>query len=195
VSSHPNPLSEAERRARDATMIRLVRAGSPVTEVAARFGLRTRRVYTICRERGLTFGYDGSLGRNADRRRLYRAIAKAAAEGMTLHEICTRLQTTVGVVQRACLKHGTKPRRKPNALFERLLAARRGARQRLTRRAGPGGLALLINGEFRAARPRAVARLLLGSDLSTTQIARRHGMSTRGVTKVWARLSVLSMRR
>lgn len=195
MSSHPNPLSEAERRARDAIIIRLVRAGSPVKDVAAKFGLRNRRVYTICRERGVAFGYNGNLGRNADRRRLYRAIAKAAAEGMTLHEICSRLQTTVGVVQRACLKHGTKPRRKPHAGYRRMLAERRAACQRLERRAGPGGLASVLAGQFRAARPRAVARLLLGSDLSTTQIARRHGMTAGGVLKVWARLSALSGRR
>ena len=195
VTSHPIPLSEAERRNRDERIVRLVRAGGTPVAVAAKFGVRPRRIYEICRYHGLTFGYGGTSGRNAVRRRLYKSIVNAADEGATLSEICRRLGTTVGVVQRACLKYGGKPRREPHTLFLRMLAARRAAFKRLTRRAGSQALEPLIAAEFRSARTRDVAKLLLETDLPTTQIASQHRISPPAVLRVWTRLAAVSKRR
>ena len=187
--------SQVERLIRDEHIVRLVRAGGTPVAVAAKFGLQPRRIYEICRYHGMTFGYGGTAGRNAARRRLYKSIVNAADEGATLSEICRRLGTTVGVVQRACLKYGGRPRREPHTLFLRMLAARRAASKRLARHAGSQGLTPLIAAGFRSARTRAVAKLLLESDLPTTRIASQHGISPQAVLKVWGRLDAVSKRR
>ena len=179
---------QRDNGARRALIAEAAREAVPFPEIAAKFGISVNRVRQICRTEGVTMGRGGEAGSFAVRREMYRRIAGAARRGATQREVAAEFKVSVWTVVKACKEFDANCKRGPNPHRVRMLEERRGFAERL-RNAHPATTPSdAISRRFDHPPTRAIARMLLSTDLSALEIARRQGVAPQWVQRVWAML-------
>ena len=164
-----------------------VGAGTPLAEVASRFGITVSGVRQICFVQGWKRRGDGPVAPGPDDKRLFPRIANAALPGVTAHDISLALDVPLATVERVARGRGLLLSRRLTTAERKALRARSAWVRRLKKRAPRASLAS-IAARFDAARTRGIAEQLLSSDLTHGEIARRWGVSEQRVRQVWREL-------